>query len=230
MQDTVGKLHGLDEKGARADRLLHPPVRRRAGAHQLPPHQSGCAEGDTIASNGENLVKGLDNLLADIERGHGELSIRQSADGFTIGGNVATTPGKVVFRNRIMELLQYSPTTDEVHERPLLIFPALDQQVLHHRPAAREQLRPLAGGPGLYRVPGQLGESGRQASPRPGFEDYMQDGIFAALEAVGRATGVTRSQLRRLLHRRHPARLHPRLHGGQGRRPDSFRHLLGGAD
>ncbi len=56
----------------------------------------------TLASNGENLVKGLDNLLADIERGQGELSIRQSADGFVIGENVATTPGKVVFRNEVM--------------------------------------------------------------------------------------------------------------------------------
>ena len=62
----------------------------------------------TLASNGENLVKGLDNLLADIERGHGELSIRQSADGFVIGENIATAPGKVVFRNELIELLQYS--------------------------------------------------------------------------------------------------------------------------
>jgi polyhydroxyalkanoate synthase len=77
----------------------------------------------TLKSNGENLVKGLDNLLADIERGHGELAIRQSADGFVLGENIATTPGKVVFRNELMELLQFSPTTDEVHERPLLIFP-----------------------------------------------------------------------------------------------------------
>ena len=55
----------------------------------------------TLASNGENLVKGLDNLLADIERGQGELSIRQSADGFVLGENIATAPGKVVFRNQI---------------------------------------------------------------------------------------------------------------------------------
>ena len=61
----------------------------------------------TLPSNGENLVKGLDNLLADIERGQGELSIRQSADGFAIGENIATAPGKVVFRNELIELLQY---------------------------------------------------------------------------------------------------------------------------
>ena len=63
----------------------------------------------TLASNGENLVKGLDNLIADIERGQGELSIRQSADGFVIGENIATAPGKVVFRNQLIELLQFNP-------------------------------------------------------------------------------------------------------------------------
>src|SRR6202012_5509615 len=77
----------------------------------------------TLQSNGENLVKGLDNLLEDIERGHGQLSIRQSADAFRIGENIATSPGKVVFRNDLLELLQFTPTTDEVYERPLLIFP-----------------------------------------------------------------------------------------------------------
>ena len=58
----------------------------------------------TLTSNGENLVKGLDNLISDIERGKGELSIRQTADAFVIGENIATAPGKVVFRNRLIEL------------------------------------------------------------------------------------------------------------------------------
>src|SRR6185312_271440 len=74
----------------------------------------------TLQSNGENLVKGLDNLLADIQRGRGELSIRQSADGFVLGENIATAPGNVVFRNELIELIQYKPTTDQVYERPLL--------------------------------------------------------------------------------------------------------------
>ena len=74
----------------------------------------------TLASNGENLVKGLDNLLDDVERGKG---IRQTADGFTVGENIATAPGKVVFRNRLIELLQFDPVTEQVYQRPLLIFP-----------------------------------------------------------------------------------------------------------
>ena len=171
----------------------------------------------TIASNGENLVKGLDNLLADIERGQGELSIRQSADGFTVGENIATAPGKVVFRNEIMELLQYSPTTDEVYERPLLIFPPWINKFYILDLQAREQLRPLAGRPGLHRVPGRPGSIRMRDLAQKGFEDYMQGGVFAALDAVEKATGVKRSQLRRLLHRRHPAGRHPRLYGGERR-------------
>src|SRR5581483_1405290 len=77
----------------------------------------------TLQSNGENLVKGLRNLLEDLERGQGQLSIRQSADAFKIGENIATAPGKVVFRNELIELLQFDPVTKEVYARPLLIFP-----------------------------------------------------------------------------------------------------------
>jgi len=113
MQEMVGSLHGLDEK--QRGRVA---FYTRQFADALAPTNFPLTNPDvlkaTIASNGENLVKGLDNLLADIERGKGELAIRQSADGFVIGENIATAPGKVVFRNRIMELLQYSPTTDEV--------------------------------------------------------------------------------------------------------------------
>ena len=65
----------------------------------------------------------MNNLLDDLERGDGQLSIRQSADAFKIGENIATAPGKVVFRNELIELLQFDPTTEEVYEKPLLIFP-----------------------------------------------------------------------------------------------------------
>src|SRR5438874_9574693 len=122
MQEMVGKLNGLD-----ARERSRVAFYTRQFADALAPTNFPFTNPEvlkaTIASNGENLVKGLDNLLADIERGQGELSIRQSADGFVIGENVATAPGKVVFRNPIMELLQYSPATDEVYCRPLLIFP-----------------------------------------------------------------------------------------------------------
>ncbi len=188
MQEMVGKLHGLDDK-ERGRVAFY----TRQFADALAPTNFPLTNPEvlnaTLASNGENLVKGLDNLLADVERGQGELSIRQSADGFTIGENVATTPGKVVFRNRIMELLQYSPTTDEVRERPLLIFPPWINKfyIIDLRPE-NSFVRWLVGQGYTVFLVSWVNPDAKLA--QAGFEDYMQDGIFAALDAVEKATGV----------------------------------------
>jgi len=188
MQDMVGKLHGLDES-----------ERQRVGfytrqfADAFAPTNFPLTNPDvlkaTLASNGENLVKGLDNLLADIERGHGELSIRQSVDGFVIGENVATAPGKVVFRNTVMELLQYSPTTDEVYARPLLIFPPWINKyyILDLRPE-NSFVRWLVGQGYTVFLVSWVNPGADMAEA--GFEEYMKGGIFAALDAVEQATGV----------------------------------------
>jgi len=143
----------------------------------------------TLESNGENLVKGLDNLIADIERGRGELAIRQSADGFVIGENIATAPGKVVFRNHLIELLQFDPATEEVYERPLLIFPPWINKfyILDLRPE-NSFIRWLVGQGYTVFVVSWANPDSELA--QMGFEDYMRDGVFAALDAVKDATGV----------------------------------------
>jgi polyhydroxyalkanoate synthase len=188
MQEMVGNLHGLDAK--ERGRIA---FYTRQFADAFAPTNFPLTNPDvlkaTMASNGENLVKGLDNLLADIERGHGELSIRQSSDGFTIGENVATAPGKVVFRNEIMELLQFSPSTDEVHERPLLIFPPWINKyyIIDLRPENSFVRWLVAQGYTVFLVSWVNPDA---AMAQKGFEDYMQGGIFAALDAVARATGV----------------------------------------
>ncbi len=77
-----------------------------------------------VATDGESLVKGLENLVSDIEANDGELLVTLADKGaFSVGENIATTPGQVVFRNRLFELIQYSPTTEKVREIPLVIFP-----------------------------------------------------------------------------------------------------------
>jgi polyhydroxyalkanoate synthase subunit PhaC len=77
-----------------------------------------------VETEGESLVKGLENLVRDIEANDGELLVTLSdKEAFKVGGNIATTEGAVVFRNRMFELIQYTPTTEKVHETPLLIFP-----------------------------------------------------------------------------------------------------------
>lgn len=77
-----------------------------------------------VETDGQSLVDGLENLVRDLEAHDGELVV-SLADGsaFRVGDNIGATPGKVVFRNHLFELIQYSPTTDEVHEIPILIFP-----------------------------------------------------------------------------------------------------------
>ncbi len=77
-----------------------------------------------VETEGASLVQGLENLVADMEANNGELVVRLADESaFRIGENIATTPGKVVYRNRMMELIQYEPTTEKVRETPLLLFP-----------------------------------------------------------------------------------------------------------
>src|ERR1700728_2622581 len=78
----------------------------------------------TLESGGENLMAGFANLLEDLERSKGNLEVRrQPLDAFVLGKTLAATPGKVVFQNQLMQLIQYTPTTEKVHRRPLLIVP-----------------------------------------------------------------------------------------------------------
>ncbi len=78
----------------------------------------------TISENGDNLVRGLDNMLKDLERGKGSLKISQTdMDAFNVGENMAMSPGQVVFQNDLIQLIQYSPTTDEVRAKPILFVP-----------------------------------------------------------------------------------------------------------
>lgn len=142
----------------------------------------------TLQSNGENLVNGLNNLLEDLDRGQGQLSIRQSADAFRIGENIATAPGKVVFRNELIELLQFDPATPQVYERPLLIFPPWINKfyILDLRPENSFIRWASAQGYTVFVV--SWVNPDRKLAQKT-FEDYMRTGIFAALDAVTAATG-----------------------------------------
>ena len=187
LQNTVGKVEGLDDKSRRRVSFY-----TRQFADAIAPSNFVLTNPEvlrvTLQSNGENLVKGLKNLLEDIERGGGDLSIRQSADAFHVGENIATSPGKVVFRNDLIELLQFMPTTETVHERPLVIFPPWINKyyILDLKPENSFIRWAVAQGYTVF-VVSWVNPDKRLA--KKSFEDYMREGIFAALDAIEMATG-----------------------------------------
>ena len=104
-------------------------------------------------TSGESLVKGMENFAADLERGGGKLAISQTDYGkFKVGENVATGPGKVVWRDELFELIQFDAGDRQAARHPAADLPAVDQQILHPGPAARELDDPLAVEPGLHRL------------------------------------------------------------------------------
>ncbi|MEO0833640.1 MAG: class I poly(R)-hydroxyalkanoic acid synthase [Pseudomonadota bacterium] len=145
----------------------------------------------TLESKGENLLKGFKNLLEDLDRGDGQLAIKQAdTDFFELGKNVATTPGKVVFENELMQLIQYTPTTEQVGERPLLIFPPWINKfyILDLQPANSFIKWMVDQGRTVFVV--SWVNPGPELREKT-FFDYIRTGLFAALDAVHKATGET---------------------------------------
>ena len=143
----------------------------------------------TLAESGENLVRGLKMLAEDIQAGHGNLRIRQSdARAFKLGVNLATTPGKVIFRNALMELIQYEPTTPEVFKRPLLIVPPWINKfyILDLNPEKSFIRWAVAQGLTVF-VISWVNPDERHADKD--FDAYMHEGILTALDCVEQATG-----------------------------------------
>jgi polyhydroxyalkanoate synthase len=144
---------------------------------------------ETVASGGQNLVKGLNNLLGDLEKGRGELRISMTDESaFQLGKNVATTPGKVVFQTELMQLIQYQPLTRDVYKRPLVIIPPWINKyyILDLREKNSFIRWALEQGHTVF-VLSWVNPDARLA--QKGFEDYMLEGPLAALDYIEKATG-----------------------------------------
>ena len=144
---------------------------------------------ETLSSNGENLVRGMHMLAEDIEAGHGELKIRQSdASKFALGRNLALTPGKVIFQNDLMQLIQYTPATESVLKRPLLIVPPWINKfyILDLTPEKSFIKWCVDQGLTVF-VISWVNPDAHLATKS--FEDYMREGPLAALDAIKAATG-----------------------------------------
>jgi poly[(R)-3-hydroxyalkanoate] polymerase subunit PhaC len=146
----------------------------------------------TVESGGQNLLRGLENLLTDLDRGEGRLSITMTdMKAFSLGENIATTPGKIIYQNELMQLIQYSPSTSEVRKRSLLIVPPWINKfyVLDLQPKNSFIKWAVDQGHTLF-VISWVNPDERLAEK--GFEDYLVEGPLAALDAIEQATGERR--------------------------------------
>ena len=143
----------------------------------------------TIETRGENLLRGLKNMLEDLDRGKGKLAIRMTdLDAFEVGKNIATTPGKVIFETDLMQLIQYAPSTAQVYRRPLMIIPPWINKfyILDLQPKNSFIKYCVDQG---YTVFVLSWVNPDQALSHKSFEHYMFEGPLAALDAIAKATG-----------------------------------------
>jgi len=144
---------------------------------------------ETLKSNAENLVKGLDNLAGDFDQNAGELRISQTdAEAFEVGRNIAVTPGKVVYQSELFQLIQYEPTTEEVYKRPLLIIPPWINKFYILDLNEEKSFIKWAVAQGFTIFVVSWVNPGPELAKKT-FADYMTGGILEAVDAVTRATG-----------------------------------------
>jgi polyhydroxyalkanoate synthase len=142
-----------------------------------------------VETDGQSLVQGLENLVRDIEASNGDLLVTLAdREAFHVGANIATTPGAVVYRNRLMELIQYAPTTAKVHKTPLVIFPPWINKfyILDLKPQNSLIKWIVDQGFTLFVV--------SWVNPDPsyrdvGMDDYIRDGFMRAMAEARNITG-----------------------------------------
>jgi len=157
------------------------------------PHTNPQVARRTIESGGLSLMTGLSNLLEDVGKGQGLVS-RRAPNDFELGVNVAATPGAVVFRNDLMELIQYAPTTDKVYRRPLLFVPPLvNKYYLFDLTPKASYLKWLVDQGHTVFVISWANPDESHADT--GMDAYVKDGVIAALDAVEAATGEVDADL-----------------------------------
>lgn len=142
-----------------------------------------------VATDGESLVQGLQNLIADIEASNdGLLVTLADREAFHVGQNIASTPGSVVFRNRMFELIQYTPTTEKVYQTPLLIFPPwINKFYVLDLKAQNSLIKWIVDQGFTLFVVSWVNPDGSYADV--GMDDYIREGYLTAMAEVRRVTG-----------------------------------------
>ncbi len=188
LQNTVRDVEGMDDKTAKkVDFYTRQFVDAMAPSNFVLTNPEVLHA--TVDSNGENLVRGLDNMLADLEAGKGQLKIKMTdMDAFQVGENVAVSPGKVVFQNDLLQLLQYEPATEKVYKKPLLIIPPWINKfyILDLRQDNSFIKWCVEQGYTVFVVSWVNPD---ESLSDKSFEDYMNEGPLAALDAIEQAIG-----------------------------------------
>ena len=188
IQKTVAEVDGLDAQTARKVSFF-----TRQYVDALAPTNFVLTNPDvmktTIESGGKNLLDGLNNLLHDVDRGHGKLAISMTDyKAFKIGENVATTLGKVVYQNELMQLIQYEPATPDVYKTPLVICPPWINKYYILDLRQKNSFIKWAVDQGITVFVISWVNPDKDLA-RKTFDDYMLEGPLAAIDAVEKATG-----------------------------------------
>jgi poly[(R)-3-hydroxyalkanoate] polymerase subunit PhaC len=188
VQDVVRQVDGMDPKTAqKVDFYARQFVDAMSPSNFLLTNPEVLRR--TAETGGENLLKGLNNLLGDLERGKGKLHIKMTdMEAFKLGENIGVSPGKVVFQNDLIQLIQYTPSTEKVLKRPLLIGPPWINKfyILDLRPRNSFVRWAVSQGHTVFMISWVNPD---EKLAEKGFEDYMTDGYLAALDAIEQATG-----------------------------------------
>jgi len=193
-EDMLKKTDGLDERTRQKAEFYLRQVSSALSPSNFPMTNPEVLR-ETLASNAENLVQGMSFLAEDMSRSGDLLRISQTdADAFEVGRNLATTPGKVVYQNDILQLIQYAPTTDKVRERPMLIVPPwINKFYILDLTPAKSLIKFLVDqGFTVFMISWVNPD---EHLSHKSFEDYMQEGILTAADAVRRETGVEQSNV-----------------------------------
>ncbi len=189
--DVVTKVDGLDPKTAqKVDFYARQFVDAMSPTNFLLTNPEVLRK--TVETRGENLIKGLNNLLSDLEAGKGSLRIKMTdMDAFKLGENIGVSPGKVVYQNKLMQLIQYSPTTDTVLKRPLLICPPWINKfyILDLRPRNSLVRWAVSQGHTVFMISWVNPD---ETMAETDFASYLRHGYLDALDAIEQATGERR--------------------------------------
>ncbi len=185
---TVKQVDGLDEETKRKVEVYTRQIIEALSPSNFVASNPVALKA-TLDSKGENLRRGFENLLADMKRGRGRLDIAMTDyEAFEVGKNLATTPGKVIYQNELMQLIQYEPTTETVYRRPLLIVPPWINKfyILDMKPKNSFIKWAVAQGHTVFVI--SWVNPGAELADKT-FEDYMLEGPLEALEVIEEITG-----------------------------------------